>query len=249
MTTLTVLALLLVSAGTTFAQEIPPGTALPVLLSSKLDAAKIKPGQPIVASLAQDVPLPDGKHIPERSQVRGQVVAVRTREAGLSSQLAVRFDQIHTKKGDFGVVTGLRAIASLPAVRRAQEPDFVPSRGSANSTWTTEQVGGPEAVYGRGGHVMAGNEVVGEPVWHGVIGKFRPSACPAGNDRKQALWVFATTACGAYGFTDLHIASPGWDAPIGQIVLASKGDVRVFSGSGLLLVTLPPVSPEPPAAR
>jgi hypothetical protein len=55
------------------------------------------------------------------------------------------------------------------------------------------------------------------------------------------LWLFATTACGAYGFSDLRIVNPGWTAPIGQIVLAAKGDVQVFGGSGLLLVTLAPV--------
>jgi hypothetical protein len=242
MSTHKILAILLVSAGMTFAQEIPPGTALPVLLSSKLDAAKTKPGQQIAGRLAQDVPLPSGIRIPEGSQVRGQVLEVRPAASGSGSQLALKFDRVHTKRADFPVTTGLRAIASLPEVVRAQEPDFKFGCALSPANWTTEQIGGSEAVYRGGGHVMAGNEIVGEPVWHGVVGRFRPSACPGENDRKQALWLFATTACGAYGFADLRIANPGWTAPVGQIVLASKGNVQVFGGSGLLLVTLAPAA-------
>ena len=241
MTVLRILAALLVSAGIAFAQEIPAGTALPVLLSSKLEAAKIKPGQQIVGRLAQAVPLPSGKRIPEGSQVRGQVIEVRPPASGSGSQLILKFDRVHTKKGDFPVTTALRAIASVPEVESAEQPQWVGGRGfSYPANWTTVQIGGPEAVYRGGGHVMAGNQIVGEPVWHGAIGRFRPSVCPAENDREQALWVFATTACGAYGFTDLHIANPGWNPPIGQIVLAAKGDVQVFGRSGLLLVTLTP---------
>jgi hypothetical protein len=243
MTALKIFAVLLVSSGLAFAQEIPPGTALPVLLSSKLDAAKIKPGQPIVGRLAQAVPLPSGKRIPEGSQVRGQVTEVRPRASGSGSELALNFDQVHTKNGDFPVTTALRAIASVPEVRSAEQPQWVGGWGfNYPANWTTVQIGGPEAVYRGGGHVVAGNQIVGEPVWHGVIGRFRPSACPADSDREQALWVFATTACGAYGFTDLHLVNPGWNPPIGQIVLAAKGDVQVFGGSGLLLVTLAPTA-------
>jgi hypothetical protein len=238
MTARKILALLLLSTGMAFAQEIPSGTALPVLLSTKLDAAKVKPGQKIAGQIAQEVPLPGGKHIPEGAKIQGQVVEVRPPAAGSGSQLTLKFDLVHTKKGDFPVVTGLRAIASLPEVTQAREPYWQPHRFSDDRT--TVQIGGPEAVYRSGGHVMAGNEIAGEPVLHGVLGKFRPSACPADNDRIQALWLFATTACGAYGFTDLNIVSPGWTPPLGQIVLAAKGDVQVFGSSGLLLVTLAP---------
>jgi hypothetical protein len=235
-----VLALLLVSAGMALAQEIPPETALPILLSSKLDTAKTKPGQQITGRIAQDVPLPSGGRIPEGSQVSGQVLEVRRAASGSGSQLVLKFDRVHTRRADFPVTTGLRAIASLPEVLRAQDPDVVPGHNVAPANWTTEQIGGPEAVYRGGGHVMAGDEIVGEPVWHGVLGQFRASACPVNNDRKQALWLFATTACGAYGFADLRIVNPGWTAPLGQIVLAAKGNVQASGGSGLLLVIVAP---------
>ena len=238
----TILAALLLLAAIAFAQEIPVGTAVPVILDSKLDARKAKPGQKIIARVAQDVPLPDGKYIPRNSEVRGKVVEVRPPAADTGSQVIVEFDRIHTKRGDLPVTTGVRAIASIPVVAAAQEPWMTqPIPPSPPATWTTLQIGGQEAVYRGGGQVMTGDTVVGTPVAYGVLGRFRSrpgSKCTnEGNDREQALWLFATTACGIYGYHTLNLAHSGMTDPVGQITLASKENVQLYGGSGLLLVT------------
>jgi hypothetical protein len=225
-----------------FAQEIPVGTALPVSLTSTLDAAKAKPGQVVNGRLTQDVPLPAGKHIPRRSQVQGKVLAVRRPAAGTGSQVILQFDRIHTKGADFPISAGLRAIASLPAVLGATEPTSPPlTEMNPPSSWTTNQIGG-EVVYRAGGQVMAGDTAVAKPVAYGVLGQFRPnpvSHCSnEGNDREQALGIFATTACGVYGYENLSLAHAGITDPKGQITLTSTGDVQLYSGSGLLLVTV-----------
>ncbi len=52
----------------------------------------------------------------------------------------------------------------------------------------------------------------------------------------QALWVFASNACGSYGFVDLTIAHVGRTDPVGQIVLVSqRKDIDICGGSGMLL--------------
>jgi hypothetical protein len=56
------------------------------------------------------------------------------------------------------------------------------------------------------------------------------------NDQEQALWVFSTTACGAYGFEDLKILHTGSTAPFGQITLESPKDILIRGGSGWFLL-------------
>ena len=57
----------------------------------------------------------------------------------------------------------------------------------------------------------------------------------ADNDREQAVWLFSSSACGAYGFDDLKIIHAGRRDPVGQIILQSDKNVRLLGGAGLLL--------------
>ena len=221
------------------AQEIPPGTALPVVLTSTLNSAKVKPEQPVSGSIEQDVPLPSGAKIPAGSRVSGRVVQAGINADG-SSYIRLRFDQVRAKGRDLPVTTSLRALASWWAVQNAQLPEYAPRRGEAAANWTTTQIGG-DVVYRGGGHVMHGDEVVGDPAYRGVLAQLiaAPEAGCAGNSagRKLALWVFASSACGTYGFDDLRIAHPGDSEPVGEIVLQSGTRVHLRGGSGMLLIT------------
>jgi hypothetical protein len=113
--------------------------------------------------------------------------------------------------------------------------------GTSVSDWNTIQVGG-DAVYRGSGQVLAGNRVVGSSTTGGDV-TAKLVAVPErgcrsavdGNDHEQALWVFSTSACGAYGFRDLNILHSGRTGPLGEIWLQSSGDVQVRGGSGLLL--------------
>jgi hypothetical protein len=64
------------------------------------------------------------------------------------------------------------------------------------------------------------------------------------NDLEQSLWIFSTTACGAYGFEDLTLANAGRTPPVGQIALEStKKAFSMRGGSGWLLVVNPTSTP------
>ena len=71
----------LLSAAIGRAQQIPSGTALPVVLDSTLDVNKVKSGQPISATIAQSVPLPSGK-IRAGWHVTGRVLQAGTKPGG-----------------------------------------------------------------------------------------------------------------------------------------------------------------------
>lgn len=223
-----------------FAQEIPPGIALPIMLTSTLDVKKIKVGQPISGAIQQDVPLPGGGRISRNSRVSGRVLDAAVRADG-SSYLRISFSLVHTKHRDIPVATSLRAIASLTAVQGAQIPERAPTWGEGPYNWTTVQVG-DDTVYNGGGPVTHAGTVVGEPVPpYGVLAELTAvpgSACQTGSrGQRLALWVFSSSACGAYGFDELSIAQAGTTDPIGDIVLESKKDVRLEVRSGLLLIT------------
>lgn len=245
MNTVKILIAILFSAALAGAQEIPAGTALPVQLTSTLDARKIQPGQPISAVIQQDVPLPGGAKIPAGARVNGQVLQGGVNPDG-SSYLHLRFDQVRAKKREIPVSTSVRAVASWWEVQNAQLPSRTPTRGESATNWTTTQIGG-DVVYRGGGHVMHDDAVVGEPVYRGVLAQLYavPDAgCETdSNDRPMALWVFSSYACGAYGFEDLRIAQAGRSHPVGEIVLVSKSLIKLHSGSGWLLITQAPPQP------
>lgn len=241
MTRFRMVVVLLVAGALAHAQGIPPGTALPVMLSSTLDSAKSKPGQQINARIMQDVPLSSGGHISAGSRVIGRVVEVDHNGPTPRPELAIKFERLRTKQQDIPLTVSLRAIASMLDVRDAQLPEHGPFRGDNPYNWTTVQIG-DDVVYRGGGPVMHAGEVVGVPVYGGVLAEIRSSPgseCPPDEThRKQALWVFSSDVCGAYGFDDLVVKHGGWTAPLGLIRLQSSKRVRVSSGSGLLLMVL-----------
>ncbi len=222
-----------------------PGTALPVSLNTTLDAKKARPGQPISAMVAQDVPLDDGMRIREGSHVYGHVVEVR-RNADGSSYIRIQFDLLRMKKGgEFPIVTSLRAVASPWEVQEAGLPRVGPMIQPNPAAWTTFQVGG-DAVYHGGGHVVRNHLVVGEPlggdeVVSQLVSVPLPGCRYGSGKRRMAMWVFGAGACGPYGFFDhLEIGHPGDTDPVGDIVLESDKNVHVPTGTAMLLITMEP---------
>lgn len=238
----TMATFLLFAAASCAQNVIPNGTILPVKLNSSLNSKKSKAGQEITGSLAQNVPLASGLRIHAAAKLRGHIIRVTRSSGGAGARLTFRFETLDTGRRPISLTTDLRAIASMMEVHEAQVPATGPDRGTPSTAWVTRQIGG-EAVYHGGWSVTNGPDVVGQSLLSGgVLVRLSPrpwSRCRGEvdhNAQPQALWVFASDACGSYGFADLTIAQAGRTDPVGQIVLASeKGDIDVRSGSGLLL--------------
>jgi hypothetical protein len=127
-------------------------------------------------------------------------------------------------------------------VRDAQAP-LGAGESNDNQWLTTVQVGG-DVAYGEGGPVTSGknaNIVVGKLVKGSLLGQVRAKegkcrGAIEGHDDLQALWVFSSDACGAYGLEHITIANTGRTSPVGVIVLTSdKGNLKIAAGAGLLL--------------
>jgi len=232
--------LLAISIASVAQTQIPAGTILPAQLSSTIDSSKAKPGDRVSARLMQDIHLSGGQKLSARTQLLGKVLSVDP------FYVTLAFDRIVFHHRVIPIHTDLRSLASPAEVEDAQMPTNTAGgdRGSSRDDWNTIQVGG-EAVYGRGGPVMSGTRVVGHSVLGGGVLAIPEASSQLkcrgdlANGQLQSFWIFASSACGAYGFEDLTIQHVGQTDPVGTIVLTSPQGIKLRSGTGLLLRVIP----------
>ncbi len=221
---------------------VPAGTVLPMRLDNSLSSRKSRPGEVITGRIMQDVPLESGLLIRSGARITGHVLDVSSTANGGHAKISLVFDAINLHHSAIPITTNLRALASRLEIDDAQLPLYGGDRGTPSTAYTTVQVGG-EVVYRGGGPVAHGETAVGVPVPGGVLVALRAAeAKPCrgsidGNNRPQALWLFSSDACGAYGYAQVEIAHAGRTKPVGQIVLSSTDgrDLIVRAGSGMLL--------------
>ncbi len=229
------------AAGLSAANSVPAGTILPVSLNRTISSAKCHTGQLVTARVMQDVPLADGSTIHAGAKVIGHIVDLTpASNRSATTTLTLEFDALKSRLGKILMRTNLRAVASFVAVNEAQVPLQGADRGTPETAWVTEQIGG-DTVYRGGGPVegVKGGKV-GVPVAGGVLS--RMTANPDGgcraevdaNSAPQALWVFSSDACGVYGMPNLQIRQAGRSN--GEIVLGSATRKLVLpAGTGMLL--------------
>jgi hypothetical protein len=111
-------------------------------LNSSLSSRKSKPGQPISARVAQDVPLPIGMKIREGARITGHVVQVTPATQGAAAHISFVFDRVVASKKTLPITTNLRAIASPTEVESTQIPTMGMGCGDTWESRTTVQVGG-----------------------------------------------------------------------------------------------------------
>ena len=143
---------------------IPPGTALPVVLNSTLDAKKDKPGQKIEARLMQDIPLGAGEKVKAGAHVIGHIVEV-SKIAGGGYRMVLKFDQLQDRGTTIPLNVSARAIASSQSVFAAGIPIDPYSDSEPQGMWIMRQVGGEVVNRGLGG-ISSDTAMVGR--WDGA---------------------------------------------------------------------------------
>ena len=223
---------------------IPGGTILPVRLNTALSSTKSKSQQTITARVMQDIPLPNGSKVREGAVLLGHIVEVIPEHSPSGASISLQFDHLRSAHETISLTTSLRALAGPMEVLEAQTPDTGPGEGDVFEWMSTTQIGG-DHVYGLGGPVTTADnpaEVVGTRLNNGVLGHItakQGTKCAGavdGNSALQALWVFSSDACGAYGLEHVHIAHAGRSAPTGLIILCSdNGRLKISAGTAMLL--------------
>jgi len=237
-------ALLCLCCGIASAQEIPAGTVIPVMLSTTLKSKQENAGQKIEGKVMQEVPLPGSAKIEQGARISGRIVKVEDTPSG--SMITLHFDQLEDSGHSMPVTVRLLAVASMATVAEAQSP--VNSNRDSENNWVTRQVGGDVVKRGQGKAFSRAGETGRWLHGSAVMMKLAPMpelGCPsgAGYDREQALWIFSSGACGAYGWKNVTIDRGAKTA--GAIVLRSTEKVEIRGGSGWLLITSDSMPPAP----
>jgi hypothetical protein len=226
-------------------EQFPVGTVIAIVLDRTLDSRNIKPGQRIVARVAQEVPLEGKRVIPVRSKVFAEITEVEDRLG--QAKLGLRFNRLELGKTEFAISTQMRALASVMAVDSARTEYSPGSDQYVRSATTTEQIGGDVVYRGAGTVENEIGEVVGKPVYGGVlvtVVNHPDSKCDGMPVSKtpQAVWLFSAHACGVYGISRLQFEN-GRDAKAGEILFnrINKRDwelteVNLPAGTAMLLV-------------
>lgn len=224
---------------------LPVGTAIPVTFPHTLDAAKLKVGDTIIAKTDQVVLGPGGERIKSGSQIVGTVVDVQSSgNAAAPSELAIRFDTLRAGDQTLAIRVSLRALASFLDYYSNRSP-VVDNGYPDNSVY--RQVGGD---YFYQGDVVYSNdwEEVGRSTHDGIFVKLEHIEQPKsqnhmvcdGTDSIQSVGVFASSACGVYGFAGLTIGDTGTSGSGVIRFHSTKNYVKIASGSTALLQVIAP---------
>jgi hypothetical protein len=231
------------NAGASSVDKISTGTILPVVLRSSFSMSKAKAGEQLHGNIAQEVLLGNGAVIHKGAKVEGHIVDVTPNANAAGERVKVQFDKVYMNGQWVPVVTDLRAIAGFMTVIEAGVPVQAPGEGDVYNWLTKEQIGG-DTDYGVGGPVQSADssKIIGKYTGNGAVGQVTAregTNCRGpvdNNNNPQALWVFSSGACGAYGIEHLQIEHAGRTDPVGTILLVSDAqNVKLRDGDGLLL--------------
>jgi hypothetical protein len=232
--------LLLASAVAANAATLPGQTAVPVVFTKTVNAAKVKTGDTVTAKTMQVIVLPDGSQLPKGTLVTGHIVEARGFKyddtdyaVQQPSYLAIKMDTVGSATP---VVASVRALASAFSAEDAQTPQRT---DDTDTLGTVVLVGG--AHYSPiDKHVLAGedDDVVAYNRRHGVCAHlmaadYNGSLHCGGTQTEQAVGVFSPDACGLYGFPATSLSENTAD---GSFRLSSTHRTVVLrSGSAALL--------------
>ncbi len=229
------------------ALSLPAGTAIPVTFPHTLDATKLKIGDRVIAKTDQVILGSGGERIRSGSELVGSVVEVQPSGSSTNpAMLGIRFETLHVRDRDYAIHVALRALASFVDSYSVHSP-AVDNGYQENSVY--RQVGGD---YFYQGDVVYSNdwEEVGKSTHAGVFVKLQHLeqsksqnhvVCES-TDTLQSVGVFASNACGIYGFLGLTVDDA--DAESSGVIRfrSTKHTVKIASGSTALLQLI--ASPE-----
>lgn len=207
-------------------KKVAAGSVIPVQLTQTIDAKKAKPGEQVVAKVTQDMKTSTGEVlVPKDTKIIGHVTEAQARSKDQKeSELAIMFDRAEIKNGSsMEMPMSIQAIIGQQNNPPAAENDQgVPpaSRGATSN---------PGATAGRS--PMAGGSTPPPSASPSAETGPPPSEGQAGNGSRPPINGHTT---GVIGLSHIQL-SPNSNAQQGSVVTSDKNNVKLESGTMLLL--------------
>ncbi|HET7891561.1 MAG TPA: hypothetical protein VFL34_08550 [Candidatus Sulfotelmatobacter sp.] len=209
--------------------RIAPGSVIPVQLTKTIDAKKAKAGDQIVAKVTMDLKTSSGEVlVPKDTKVTGHVTEAQARNKDQKeSQLGIAFDRASLKSGDMPLPMSIQAVIAPPSNNAnggSDEGAPAPSGGSAAPTPSGSS---------RNGSMGSGQTSPSSTA---------PSTNNEGTEGPQqqngARPPITGNTQGVVGISNLTL-QPGANAAQGSVLTSEKNNVKVESGTMLLLKVNP----------
>jgi hypothetical protein len=246
---------MLMVAWTCSALTIPTDTAIPVVFTKTVSAAKAKTGDPITAKTIQAVRLPDGENIPKGSRLTGHIVQATPfhfDETPYAKQkpsvLAVHFDRIAVNGTETPVNLTVRALANH---NDAEDATFAHNIDESDHVGTMVLVGGAhfsplsKEVLSSGDEDIVGYNRNGGVFAHLLPGVYQGRGAGfqcGGTSTEQSVAIFSPNACGLYGFANTSLF--GTDESSTFRLASARHTVTLYAGSAALLQSTSPSTPQ-----
>lgn len=233
---------------------LPPGSTLLAELSGSLKAKKLKPGDKVKAVLVQDIVARGRIVARSESKLTGHVTEVKVRSAdNPESRLGIVFEKILLKHHQQVEIEAVVQALAPPVFRRSRvdEPDQMmppPMLGAANSPGispvgrgTSSSSSGSRST-GNSTSALASAAAEMETV---TAVQSNPGSNP-GDSVSNIRTVAASTAPitggtgmhGVYGLKDLSLKTPTAHSSPGPVIVSTKSNVKLESGTQLVLLVV-----------
>jgi hypothetical protein len=215
------------SAQSSTAPRVAAGSVIPVELTKTVDAKKAKTGDEVDAKVTQDLKSGSGEVLlPKDTKLIGHVTEAQSRsKEQKESQVAIAFDHAVTHAGDVQMPMSIQAIIA-PTTLNSNNNAGGENASSAPSP-TPSGGGMSPGTNGRG----MGTQPQAPPSATTTTGGDYPSNDSSGSSAHAPI---TAKTQGVIGIRDMTLA-PATDSTQGTIVTSDKNNVKLESGTLLLL--------------
>lgn len=213
------------------------GTTINASLANAIDSSRSKPGDTVTAIVNESVAYQRSILIPKGSKIVGHVVRTGGDSANTSA-LFVEFDRVTLPNGQEAALNaGIQALAPPGAAAT------IPSRKEYEQDWIAGNISTPEEVE-PAAKAAAKNGTVVMPSTFTTPRKSTVTDLPAqriegGLDRQGR---FTVDSKGAFYEPNMRVFTPVSEGSHGTVLVGAKKNVRLETGTRLLIVIQPPTS-------